>query len=179
MKHLNRFISSLTLVLLLGAVSVQGQSFEDGLLAWEFGDYARAYEIWLPLAGEGHAEAQSRLGTLYFWGRGTDQNWVEAVRWYRLAAEQGHVEAQLILGDLYHEGLSYEGQSIAQDYAQAVYWYLQAADQGVAEAQNNMGVMYENGRGVPQDLNQAIHWYRLAAAQGYPDAIEALEKLDP
>ena len=57
------------------------------------------------------------------------QNHAEAVRWYRLAAEQGHAGAQISLG------LILEGE----DDAEAVRWYRLAADQGDAFAQYNLG----------------------------------------
>ncbi len=40
------------------------------------------------------------------------QDYTEAVRWYRKAAEMGLAEAQLNLGGKY-----YEGQGVPQDYA--------------------------------------------------------------
>ena len=43
-------------------------------------------------AEAGDAEAQCQLGWLYAHGGRNNNN--EAVRWYRLAAEQGHIVAQ-------------------------------------------------------------------------------------
>ena len=40
------------------------------------------------------ADAQSSLGLMYANGAGIPQDDQEAVRWYRLAAEQGHTMAQ-------------------------------------------------------------------------------------
>ena len=77
----------------------------------------------------------------------------EAVRWYRLAAEQGYAAAQSNLGVMYDNG-------------EAVRWYRLAAEQGYAAAQFNLGVMYANGEGVPEDDAEAVRWYRLAAEQG-------------
>ena len=81
---------------------------------------------------------------------GVAQDYAEAVKWYRRAAEQGIAEAQHNLGFMYHEG-----QGMAQDYAEAVKWYRRAAEQGLAEAQTNLGYMYHTGRGVAQDYVQA------------------------
>ena len=75
-------------------------------------------------------------------GAGVDRNVVEAVRWYRLAAEQGHARAQVNLGK------SYEfGDGVQQSLTEAVRWYRLAAEQGYAEGQTSLGVMYVNGAG--------------------------------
>lgn len=129
---------------------------------------------WYRLATEqGLAEAQNKLGVMYFYGRGVVQNYAEAVRWFRQAAEQGHAEAQTSLGVMYAEG-----QGVVQNYAEAVRWYRLAAEQGHAEAQFGMGVMYAYGQGVAQDDAEAVRWYRLAAAQGYALAQDELRRLN-
>ena len=92
---------------------------------------------------------------------GEEQDFVEAVKWYRLAAAQGNAAAQFNLGLMYEEG-----QGVEQDYAEAVKWYRLAAEQGNAAAQFNLGLMYYNGRGVPEDYIEAFAWFNLAAAQG-------------
>jgi TPR repeat protein len=87
------------------------------------------------------------------------QDYVEAARWYRKAADQGHAGAQNNLGYMYCQG-----QGVPQDYAEAARWFRKAADQGDAEAQYNLGIMYDQGQGVPQDYVQAHMWLNLAAA---------------
>lgn len=44
-------------------------------------------------ASQGHAQAQNNLGALYEMGRGVPQNFVEAIRFYCLAAQQGFPNA--------------------------------------------------------------------------------------
>lgn len=51
------------------------------------------------------AAAQYNLGLAYHKGLGVPQDYEEAVKWYRLAAEQGNADAQLSLGFMYDEGL--------------------------------------------------------------------------
>jgi TPR repeat protein len=41
-------------------------------------------------AEQGDARAQSQLGWFYGSGTGVEQNYAEAVKWYRMAAEQGN-----------------------------------------------------------------------------------------
>jgi uncharacterized protein len=55
---------------------------------------------------------------MYDHGRGMPQSYAEAVRWYRLAANQGIAIAQFKLGIMYHDG-----QGLARDYVQAHMWF--------------------------------------------------------
>ena len=48
-------------------------------------------------AEQGDAAAQNNLGCMYDQGRGAPQDDREAVRWWRLAADQGNAEAQAAL----------------------------------------------------------------------------------
>ncbi len=135
--------------------------FEEGHAAYERGDYHTAFREMMPLALAGDPAAQFNLGVMYAQGRGVPRDDAEAVRWYRLAADQGFAEAQYILGAMY-----VAGRGVPQDDAGAVRWYRSAADQGVAEAQGALGAMYAFGQGVPRDDAEAVRWYRLAADQG-------------
>ena len=47
------------------------------------------FESTKELAEEGIAYFQNDLGVMYYVGEVVPQNYVEAVKWYRLAAEQG------------------------------------------------------------------------------------------
>ena len=85
-----------TMLAVFGA-DLSGVSYEDGVSAYRNGDYARAYDIWLPLAEQGHVEAQFNLSALYISGRGVEQNQERAAYWVEQAAEQGHEQAQEIL----------------------------------------------------------------------------------
>ncbi len=100
---------------------------------------------------------------MYGKGQGVPQDYAEAMKWYRKAAEQGLAIAQFNLGSMY-----YNGEGVPQDYADALQWYRKAAEQGESHAQYNLGVMYEEGRGVPQDYLQAHMWYNLAASRFPP-----------
>jgi TPR repeat protein len=113
--------------------------------------------------------AQSNLGVMYNNGEGVLQDHAEAVKWYRLAAEQGNAKAQYNLGVMYENG-----EGVRQDYVEAVTWYRLAADQGHAIAQTNPGAMHANGQGVPQDLTKAARLLKLAADQGFAEAITNL-----
>ena len=108
----------------LGLTAPAWAGVDEGVVAYNRGDYATALREWRPLAEQGDAEAQFNLGLMYYKGRGVPQDYAEAVKWYRKAAEQGVAEAQYNLGFMYNNG-----QGIPQDYAEAARWYLKAAEQ--------------------------------------------------
>lgn len=57
---------------------------------------------WYRKAAElGLADAQAKLGLMYFQGIGVDRDAREALRWFRKAAEQGNAGAQNNLGVMY------------------------------------------------------------------------------
>ena len=89
-------------VLLLTATA--WADFDDGVAAYERGDYETAFEEFLPYAEQGDAEAQRLLGVMYGNGVGVPVNYAEAVKWTRLAAEQGNALAQFSLGMMYFDG---------------------------------------------------------------------------
>lgn len=107
---------------------------------------------------QGDAQAQLRLGIA------CDEaaDYAEAVKWYRLAAQQGLPQAQNNLGVMYKDG-----QGVAQDYGQAVAWFQKAAHQGNLLALSNLGYMYQAGLGVARDYAAARRCYMEAARRGH------------
>ena len=95
----------------------------------------------------------------------TDEDMVEAARWYRMAAEQGDPKGQLNLGVLY-----INGRGMEKDEARAAFWFRRAAEQGDLHAQNNIAYLYYTGRGVPRDMTYAYMWFAFAASQGSESA---------
>jgi hypothetical protein len=115
----------------------------------------------------GDSHAQYTLGLDYHDGNhGLPQDFAEALRWYRKAAEQGFAPAQNNLGALY-----WMGEGVPQDRAEAVRWHRKAAEQGDPNAQYNLGTSLAYGRGVPKDLQEAYVWLSLAAAHGDTKAL--------
>lgn len=92
-------------------------------------------------------------------------DYIEAVRWYRLAADQNHAPAQTALGVLHSFG-----NGVPQSYEKAVTWFRSAASLEDPEANYRLGWSYEKGHGVPQDYAEAIRFYTLAAELGYAEA---------
>ena len=104
----------LALAIMVLAVPANAGPFEDGLVAYQRGDYATALKFWRPLAEKGNASAQYNLGVMHANGRGVPQDYAQAVKWYRMAVEQGLAEAQSNLGNMYDNGWG-----VPQDGAEA------------------------------------------------------------
>jgi hypothetical protein len=117
-------------------------------------------------------QEQHALGERYAYGRGVPRNDPEAIKWFRLAAEQGHAEAQYKLGVMFDKGLG-----TSENPREALHWYTQAAAQGHGGAENNLGHLYHKGRGVPQDTAEAARWYQQAAAHGVTVGQQNLDQL--
>ena len=140
----------------LGAPVAAGP-LEEGNAAYLEKEYAKAAELWRPLAEKGDATAQYYLGTLFAEGKGVTQNDATAFMWFQRAANQGNAAAQ------YNVGASFaEGTGIAKSDTDAAKWFRRAADQGMAFAQLNLGLLYAAGNGVPQDKVEAFKWLELA-----------------
>ncbi len=102
-----------------------GESFFDGLAAFDGGDVGETVRIWSALAEAGDVQANVGLGGLYLAGNGVVRDAGEAARLYRVAAEQGDSNGQLNLGRLYLTGVG-----IVKDEALAYVWLSLAAAQG-------------------------------------------------
>lgn len=123
-------------------------------------------------AEHGDANAQFELGQMYDQGNGVPQDYVEAVKWYRLSAEQDHAKSQYALGSMYRVG-----DGVQQDASEAVKWFRLAAVQGLALAQNNLAASYEHGSGVIQDNESAYMWFSLASENGNKNSGRWLDEL--
>ena len=69
------------------------------------------------------------MGNCYNEGVGVEQDLSEAVKWFRLAAEQGYAPAQFNLGASYNNG-----EGVAENKDEAIKWFRLAAEQGDEDA---------------------------------------------
>ena len=113
----------LAVVILFVAVPAWAD-FEAGKKAYLRGDYATALKEWRPLAEQGDAGAQFRMGEMYQSGKGLPQNHAEAARWFLQAAKRGHVDAQFRLAK-WHQ----VGHAVDVDQVEAARWLRKAAYQ--------------------------------------------------
>lgn len=138
--------------------------------------------------GKCYLESQIELGRCYLTGIGVEKNEVEAVKWFRKAADRGNDEGQVLLGLCYFNGLGVE-----TDETEAIKWfhraakqdgyftdnakqYLKAIEDGDPEAQCRLARDYDYKYGFffVENETEAVKWYRKAAEQGNADAQAAL-----
>ena len=117
-------------------------------------------------AERGDAQSQLEWGSVLFSGSlGIAKGYVEAVKWFRKAAEQNNATAQHNLGTCYANGMG-----VAKDEAEALKWFRKAAGQDVAASQWQVGYRFANGNGIAKDEAEAAKWYRMAAEQNLAEA---------
>lgn len=87
---------------------------------------ARQFQILQKTAEGGDAAARNKLGVFYEIGLGVEQDYREALKWFRLSAGQGYAEAQLNLGQMYEDG-----RGVTKNTGTALEWYKKACDNGL------------------------------------------------
>lgn len=153
------------IVLALPVVAT-GDHLQDGLDAYDIGDYEKSLQNCLPLAEEGVAGAQFCVARLYANGFGVEMNDELALKWYGLAAQQGHAESQFNLGVMHANGWG-----VPMDDGEAAKWYRPAAEHGYVPAQMAYAAVLHAGRGVEKNIPEAYMWYKVAAGLGDSAAI--------
>jgi len=148
-------------LLSLASTRLMAADFASGLDAFDRGLYQEALAQFKPLAQEGNARAEYRLGLSYAKGLGIARDYKRAVIWLRKSADQGYASAENDLGTLYDQG-----RGVAASPEQAARWFHMAAVQGHGSAQLNLATLYLKGRGVRQDPVQAFAWANAASDLG-------------
>ncbi len=143
----------------LGLAAVAWAGLEEGRAAWRDGDYARAFEEFLPLATAGDVTLQNQVAAMYYTGQGVPQDYAKAAEWFRKAASAGSPEAQYCLGKLY-----YYGQGVPQNFEDAVKQLTEAAQGGKGGAQYLLATLQLYGKGIEANPVKAYFWTLLAAA---------------
>ena len=64
------------------------------------------------------------------------QDYKEAIKWFRLSAEQGHAKAQNNLGSMYEKG-----QGVLQDYSLAHMWWNICGSSGDKDCVKNRNIV--------------------------------------
>jgi TPR repeat protein len=77
--------------------------WEDGMAAYNRGDYAPAVKLFRPLAQSGNAKAQSVMGVMYRKGQGVARSSARAFMWFSMAAARGDAKAKAELQEVSKE----------------------------------------------------------------------------
>lgn len=84
---------SLTLCCLLIGLGTAHAGYEEGVVAYNQGDYTTAHREFLAAARAGNLAAQGRLGGMYLYGAGVTKDLLQAYAWLDVAAGQGDTSA--------------------------------------------------------------------------------------
>jgi TPR repeat protein len=103
---------------ILGIAGAVAGPWEDGMAAYNRGDYMPAIRLFRPLAEQGNAKAQNVLGVMYRKGEGVARNSVRAFLWFNRAAARGDARAKAELRDV-SQTMTAEELSQAREMAQA------------------------------------------------------------
>ena len=123
-----RSATAAVIAALLSTAAAFAGALEDGVAAYERGDFANAAKLWQQSATEGNPAAQNNLGILYDLGKGVPRSDKKALEWFHKSADQGYARAQFNLGRKYDNG-----EGTKRDPVTAYMWFLLAAAGG-AEA---------------------------------------------
>jgi TPR repeat protein len=100
---------------------------------------------------------QYRIGKMYCYGSGTEQNYQKAFEWFERSAKQKNKFAQYSLANLY-----YYGNGVEKDLSQAFLWYRKSSAQGQPYASYAIAQMYNKGEYVNQSEETAQRYYKSA-----------------
>lgn len=117
-------------------------------------------------AKAGQTVSQNLLGRMYLSGQGVERNPVEAVKWYRMSAEQGSMDGQYYLALCL-----YDGTGVVQNKVEAVKWFEKSANQGHYDAMYMLGLIMIS----VQDYTTGIDLMRKAAKIGSASAVRYLK----
>ena len=100
---------------------------------------------------------QYRIGKMYCYGLGTEQDYEKAFVWFLKSAQEGNKFAQYSLANLY-----YYGNGAKKNFKEALGWYMRSAKQGQPYAAYAVGNMYENGELAEKDKKKSQGYYNQA-----------------
>ena len=140
-------------IFLASSLIGMADTLDEALSFYNKGDYDSAIKLVKPLAEQGNAAAQIRVG-ICFVSKG---NYDSAMKLLKPLAEQGNIDAQISLGNCFFK---------KGDYDSAIKLFKPLAEQGNIDAQISLGVCFV----VKGDDDSAIKWLKPLAEQGNTDA---------
>ena len=100
---------------------------------------------------------QYRIGKMFCYGLGTEQDYEKAFEWFERSAKQKNKFARFSLANLY-----YYGSGVKKDLSQAFLWYQRSSSQGQPYAAYSIAQMYRYGEYVTKDNDTAQRYYKQA-----------------
>lgn len=119
--------------------------------------------------GKYAAKAAAYLGRMYLRGEGVEQNFIKALRWFKLGVSNGEAFCQ------YEMGLMYlSGYGLSKDAVTAADYFKAAAKQDWPAAQVQLGKLFlDQG-----DLSTAQSYFEFGARHGHIEAVYHLAEIN-
>ena len=120
-------------------------------------------ETWLRRAAlAGEPRAAVAVGTIYAAAGSLPPNYLEAARWYEIAAQNGDKQSAGLLARLYLQG----GNGLRTDRDAAAQWFCRAAEQGDQAAWAELAALVMSGAGDAAVKIRVRQWYEAVATSG-------------
>lgn len=116
-------------------------------------------------AAKGDPSAEFEVGSRFSQGKGMEQDFKQAAKWYGRSASRGFAQSQYRLGTLFERGLG-----VKKDRQRAMVWYKRAAGKGNIKAMHNLAVMNTNPETGSPDYMAAAQWFEKASERGLSDS---------
>lgn len=158
------------LALPLMAAAGPQEDYEVGRKLYAAGDFGGAMATLRKAADANHAPAAALLGSILD-NAGEE---ADAVKYYRIAAEQGDADGEYGLGRQYARG-----EGVKVDMRQAFDWISKAGSKGHKSAVSDLANAYIYGglgldAAARADNAAALKWIQAAADNGYLPAMNAM-----
>ncbi len=127
-----------------------------------------AIKIFKEQAENGDKEAISKLGRILADGSQLDNiNFLEELKWLKLASDNGCPEASFMLGNIYNTGHKMNDTNEDDFFPiinkkEAFKWFKISAEQGMAFGMINVASFLKNGTGIEKNYKEAFKWYNIA-----------------
>jgi len=116
MKPIAVLLASFLVILSCGGA--RADALDDARTFFYRGEYQAALNLLMPLAKQGNAEAQAKVGEMYYYRLGVFPDCDKAQDWLRRAANQRHAGAARLMGHVYDDG-----RCVNKNNVQAYMWY--------------------------------------------------------
>jgi hypothetical protein len=100
MKKLVIAVGLIAAAQIFGLLGALAGPWEDGMAAYNRGDYAPAMALFKPLARQGNAKAQAAIGAMYRKGQGVAKSSAHAFMWLSIAAARGDADARTEMNEM-------------------------------------------------------------------------------
>ncbi len=149
-----------------------GSALNEVGFAYEFGkgvekNYEKAYLAYTKgITTTDNASCRANLGYMFEKGYYVKQDYSNAIKWYKEAAEMGDDFSMCRLGIIYSTYYSNGQGSVDKNDDTAFGWFLKAGEKGNKFSILPLAWSYRDGKGTTKNYEKAIEWFRKSLPNG-------------